>query len=90
MQAATSPPPTPPEDPPVYTDIQAVQLDGNIKLFQCYCNSHLRYEAEYGRKRGTTTNAYLVTDGDEAMLIDVPRKAYLETFCTILRAHNTS
>lgn len=85
MQAATSPPPAPPADPQVNTDIKPVQLDGNIKLFQCYCNSHLRYEAEYGRKRGTTTNAYLITDGDDAMLIDVPRKAYLETFCEPLK-----
>lgn len=82
MQASVAPPP-PPEAPPVSTDIQTVQLDGNIKLFQCFCNSHLRYEAEYGRKRGTTTNSYMVTDGNEAMLIDVPRKAYLETFCTL-------
>lgn len=75
--------PVPPEPPAVNTDIQAVQLDGNIKLFQCFRNSHLRYEAEYGRKRGTTTNSYLVTDGDEAMLIDVPRQAYVETFCAL-------
>lgn len=82
LQVPVAPPP-PPEVPPVNTDIQTIQLDGNIKLFQCFCNSHLRYEAEYGRKRGTTTNSYLVTDGDEAMLIDVPRKAYVETFCKL-------
>lgn len=81
VQVGQEKPPPPLE---VSTSIQTVQLDGSIKLFQCFCNSSLRYEAEYARKRGTTTNTYMLSDGDQSVLIDVPRAAYLETFCAFL------
>ena len=61
--------------------IKTVQLDGVTTLFQCLCSDHLRYEAEYGLKRGTTSNLYLLKDGNEGLLIDVPRKEYLDVFC---------
>lgn len=67
----------------VPVDIKTVQLDGGTKLFQCHCSAYLRFEAEYGRKRGTTSNAYLLLDGTEGILIDVPRKEYLDVFCAL-------
>ena len=78
---AQGPPPGMPPERVVPVSIKTVQLDGNLKLFQCYTKDHLRYEAEYGLKRGTTTNSYLLLDGDEGMLVDVPRKEYLDVFC---------
>jgi hypothetical protein len=78
--------PQPPERDPVPVSIKTVQLDGNTKLLQCHCSAHLRFEAEYGRKRGTTSNAYLLLDGTEGMLVDVPRKEYLEVFCALRSA----
>ena len=77
----------PPREVPV--SIKAVQLDGNTKLFQCHCSAHLRFEAEYGLKRGTTSNAYLLLDGSEGVLVDVPRKEYLEVFCALFQLQST-
>jgi flavorubredoxin len=65
----------------VSTDVKTVQLEGGVRLFQCFCDSYLRFESEYGLKRGTTSNAYLLSDGDNGLLIDVPRKEYLQPFC---------
>jgi flavorubredoxin len=76
--------PQPPERDAVPVSIKTVQLDGSTKLLQCYCSAYLRFEAEYGLKRGTTSNAYLLLDGTEGVLVDVPRKEYLEVFCTHL------
>ena len=72
-----------PEPPPprqVDVEVKVVQLDGNTKVIQSFCRTHLRYEAEYGLKRGTCTNCYLLVDGDEALLVDVPRSEYLAVF----------
>lgn len=68
--------------PPPKVDVEAktLQLDGVTKVFQCFCRTHLRFEAEYGLKRGTTTNSYLLLDGNSGTLVDVPRKEYLEVF----------
>lgn len=52
--------PTPPPDPEVDVFVKTIQLDGNTRILQCYCKSHLRFEPEYGLKRGTTTNCYLI------------------------------
>ena len=78
--------PPPPIEVP--TDIATVQFDGSIKMFQCFCNSSLRYEAEYARKKGTTTNTYMLSDGNESVLIDIPRAAYLGPFCAFFACAN--
>ena len=75
------PPPNAPPERKVPVDIKTVQLDGGDKLFQCFSTAHLRYEAEYGLNRGTTTNCYLLAGDNASVLVDVPRKEYLEVFC---------
>lgn len=70
--------------------VKVVQLDGNTRVIQTYCKTHLRYEAEYGLKRGSCTNCYLLIDGDDALLIDVPRREYMAVFCAPPRRSSCS
>ena len=67
----------------VEVGVKVVLVDGDTKVIQCFCKTHLRYEAEYGLKRGSCSNSYLLMDGPKAMLIDVPRQEYMGVFRAI-------
>lgn len=44
----------------------------------------MKYEVEYGLKRGTTDNSYTVQDGKDLVLVDVPDGAFKEHFVKAL------
>ena len=51
----------PPQEPKVEVDgVDVIPLTKNVTLLRGTCSSRLKFEIEYGRKRGTTDNSYLV------------------------------
>jgi hypothetical protein len=89
--AATIHPATPHVTPPclqappeVEVKVDGVQVLPVVKGITCLrgvCTERLKYEIEYGLKRGTTDNSYLVERNGATVLVDVPVQAYAESYC---------
>lgn len=60
------------------------EVASEIFALQCSCVERLKFEVEYGLKRGTTENAYVIkgTTRDTTFLIDIPNEAFAATFRT--------
>ncbi|KAG2496624.1 hypothetical protein HYH03_005445 [Edaphochlamys debaryana] len=53
----------------------------NIKMLRGTCLAErLKYEVEYGLKRGTTDNSYIISSPNAVVLVDVPYEAYMQEF----------
>ncbi|KAG2453394.1 hypothetical protein HYH02_001618 [Chlamydomonas schloesseri] len=79
------PAPVQPPSAPVNVENQVASVAPNIKVIQSICrNERLKYEVEYGLRRGTTDNSYLVTASGAVTLVDVPYEAYAESFVSAL------
>ena len=51
----------PPKPPPIPTEgVEAVRLSKRVTVLRGICNERLKFEIEYGLKRGTTDNSYIV------------------------------
>ena len=50
----------------------------NVELFKCVTTQRLKFEVEYGLKRGTSDNVYSIGGSKKTALIDVPDKAFAE------------
>ena len=60
----------PPKPPPVQTEgVQAVPLSQSVTMLRGVCNERLKFEIEYGLKRGTTDNSYIVRVRPVALLL---------------------
>ncbi|KAK9816862.1 hypothetical protein WJX72_006273 [[Myrmecia] bisecta] len=64
--------------------VQAVPLTRGTTCLRGVCSRRLKFEIEYGAKRGSTDNSYLVQEGSDTILIDVPDSAYTQKFVTAL------
>ncbi|GFR44040.1 hypothetical protein Agub_g5200 [Astrephomene gubernaculifera] len=81
------PAPTPPPTEPVEVEYDTFQVAPNVQLLRGSCRAErLKYEVEYGLKRGTTDNSYLITSPGAVVLVDVPYEAYKEKFVEALSA----
>ena len=59
----------------------AVPVTKSVTCLRGICNERLKYEIEYGLKKGTSENAYLIQDKSGGkVLIDIPFKAFQEDF----------
>ncbi|KXZ51271.1 hypothetical protein GPECTOR_13g758 [Gonium pectorale] len=59
----------------------------NVRLLRATCRAErLKYEVEYGLKRGTTDNSYLITSDAATVLVDVPYEAFADKFVSTLAA----
>jgi len=73
--------PEPPKKKVYPVDKECLQVTEDITLLRATCRERLP-EIQFGQKKGTTTNSYLVkarspiTPGKDAVLIDVPSSAY--------------
>lgn len=88
MQAPTAQPEAPPSAPPPPVDEELLALTDNVSVIRGTCDKRLKFEVEYGMKRGTTDNSYLVRGAGGAfeVLLDVPDESFLEKFVAQLQA----
>ncbi|MEW5312660.1 MAG: hypothetical protein WDW38_004276 [Sanguina aurantia] len=84
--------PLPSKQAPVPPAAEVVETDGvsihtvapGVSLLRGDCAARLKCEVEYGLKRGTTENCYLVQTPDAQVLIDVPYEAFSADFVAAL------
>ncbi|KAK9827610.1 hypothetical protein WJX81_005946 [Elliptochloris bilobata] len=50
------------------------------------CNNRFKFAIEYGNKRGTTENTYVIKDGKDSILIDVPDETFADDFVRTLES----
>lgn len=61
-------------------DVRVLKLlDGTVAL-RGNVRERFKFEVEYGKKRGTTDNAYIVRGENASALIDVPDRAFADAF----------
>ncbi|GLI66193.1 hypothetical protein VaNZ11_009958 [Volvox africanus] len=81
------PAPVPPPIEPVIVDYSIYTVAPNAKMLRGTCRcERLKYEVEYGMKRGTTDNSYLLTTPGATVLIDVPYEAYGDKFVSAVES----
>ncbi|GIL84269.1 hypothetical protein Vretimale_15926 [Volvox reticuliferus] len=81
------PAPVQPPTEPVVVDYSIYTVAPNVKMLRGTCRcERLKYEVEYGMKRGTTDNSYLITAPGATVLIDVPYEAYGEKFVSTVES----
>ncbi|KAL2649642.1 hypothetical protein R1flu_017770 [Riccia fluitans] len=78
-----SPPPTP---APIKkeTDVRVVQVAKDTLTLRGRSTDRLKYEVEYGLKRGSTNNSYIIQGATATALIDVMDQAFAEAFVKAL------
>lgn len=64
-------------------DYQVVEITTNTSSLRGCSIERLKFEVEYGLKRGTTDNSYIITGADVA-LIDVPDENFKDLFLEML------
>ncbi len=67
-------------------DFQVETISSNTKILRSRTWERLKFEVEYSRQKGTTSNSYLI-QGDKIALIDPPGKSFTQTYLEILAQH---
>ncbi|MEA5514454.1 diflavin flavoprotein [Nodularia sp. UHCC 0506] len=65
-------------------DVQVLPIATNTKFIRARSWSRLRFEIEYARERGTTSNCYLI-EGDKTAIIDPPAETFTEIYLETLQ-----
>jgi len=65
-------------------DVQVLPIATNTKFIRARSWSRLRFEIEYARERGTTSNCYLI-EGDKTAIIDPPAETFTEIYVQALQ-----
>eukprot|EP00271_Cylindrocystis_brebissonii_P010301 TRINITY_DN26466_c0_g1_i1.p1 TRINITY_DN26466_c0_g1~~TRINITY_DN26466_c0_g1_i1.p1 ORF type:complete len:789 (-),score=133.43 TRINITY_DN26466_c0_g1_i1:533-2827(-) len=86
--APTEAPSGPPAPSPIKqeSDVRLVPLSKNTSSLRGRSYERLKFEIEYGLKRGTTENTYLIRGSEGMALVDVPDAAFRDAFVTALVA----
>ncbi len=51
----------PPKEPPVPTEgVKVVSISNTVTMLRGVCNGRFKFAIEYGNKRGTTENTYVI------------------------------
>lgn len=64
-----------------------LEVAQNIFLIKCSCTERLKFEVEYGLKRGTSENSFLIQgpDRDSTVLVDIPVESFQTSFLIALQ-----
>ena len=65
-------------------DVQVYPIASDTMAIRSRTWDRLKFEIEYGLKRGTTANSYLI-QGDKIALIDPPGESFTEIFLKALQ-----
>lgn len=65
-------------------DVQVIPVATNSTLIKARSWSRLRFEIEYARERGTTSNCYLI-EGDKTAIIDPPAETFTQLYLEALQ-----
>ncbi|CAD7701125.1 unnamed protein product [Ostreobium quekettii] len=82
-----APPPPPTEAPKVNVDNESVlEVTDNVFCVRGTCTERLKFEVQYGLKRGTADNSYLIKGNSKetTVLIDVPYQDFADKYMTTL------
>jgi len=67
-------------------DVQVAEIGANTLVLRSRTWDRLKFEVEYARQKGTTSNSYLI-QADKTALIDPPGESFTETFIEELAHH---
>ncbi|MGB3693891.1 MAG: diflavin flavoprotein [Spirulinaceae cyanobacterium] len=67
-------------------DVQVETISSNTKILRSRTWERLKFEVEYSRQKGTTSNSYLI-EADKIALIDPPGKSFTQTYLETLEQH---
>ncbi|KAI5056678.1 hypothetical protein GOP47_0028496 [Adiantum capillus-veneris] len=81
---AVAPIDKPEASPKKNIDYQVVKITTNTSSLRGCCFDRLKFEVEYGLRRGTTDNSYMIK-ATETALIDVPDENFKELFLDALQ-----
>ncbi len=68
---------------PLPRDIQVAEIAPQTQVLRSRLWDRLKFEVEYGRRRGTTSNSYLI-QGDYTALIDPPGESFCDLYLSEL------
>ncbi|BBM97221.1 protein MpFLV1 [Marchantia polymorpha subsp. ruderalis] len=81
----TGAPPPPPAAPiKQESDVRISQVAKDTMTIRGRCMDRLKYEVEYGLKRGTTNNSYVIKGTNSTALIDIMDQSFAEAFTKTL------
>ncbi|MEO1340493.1 MAG: flavodoxin domain-containing protein, partial [Cyanobacteria bacterium J06635_13] len=67
-------------------DVQIAKIGTNTEVLRSRTWDRLKFEVEYSRQKGTTSNSYLIK-ADKIALIDPPGRSYTQAYLEILSHH---
>ena len=67
-------------------DVQVSDIGLDSRVLRSRTWERLKFEVEYGRRRGTTANSYLV-HGDRTAILDPPGESFTHIYINTLRQH---
>lgn len=79
-------PGSPPVLPKEENDVKIQKITDDTCSLRCCSLERLKFEIEYGLKRGTTDNSYLIKGGNHTALVDVPDQAFSKGFIEALKS----
>lgn len=84
--STSSPPGSAPAPPKQETDVRVQRITDDTCSLRSCCSERLKFEIEYGLKRGTTDNSYIIKGGTHTALVDVPDQAFSKGFVETLQS----
>ena len=67
-------------------DVQIAEIGTNTKVLRSRTWDRLKFEVEYSRKKGTTSNSYII-QADKIALIDPPGQSFTQIYLDTLEQH---
>ena len=67
-------------------DVQIAEIATNTRVLRSRTWERLKFEVEYSRKKGTTSNSYLI-QADKTALIDPPGQSFTQIYLETLAQH---
>ena len=67
-------------------DVQVADIGLDSRVLRSRTWERLKFEVEYGRRRGTTANSYII-HGDRMAIIDPPGESFTHIYIDTLRQH---
>ena len=67
-------------------DVQIAEIGANTEVLRSRTWDRLKFEVEYSRQKGTTSNSYLI-QADKTALIDPPGQSFTQIYLEILSHH---
>ena len=67
-------------------DVQIAEIGTNTRVLRSRTWERLKFEVEYSRKKGTTSNSYLI-QADKTALIDPPGQSFTQIYLETLAQH---